>query len=68
MLSATDKQTSKILLVLVIILHAALSITIKILVFAHGSPLKSKDPADPTPTTPAEGGEATPTPAAMFMF
>lgn len=39
-LSATDKQASKILLILVVVLHAALSITIKFLFFAHASPLK----------------------------
>ncbi|PHH71782.1 hypothetical protein CDD80_4995 [Ophiocordyceps camponoti-rufipedis] len=38
-LSATDKQISKVLLVLVVMLHAGLSLTIKILFFAHGSPV-----------------------------
>lgn len=38
-LSATDFQVSKVLLVLVVLLHAALSLTIKILFFAHGSPV-----------------------------
>ncbi|KAI9760406.1 MAG: hypothetical protein M4579_001702 [Chaenotheca gracillima] len=37
-LSATSLKTSKILLILVIALHACLSIAIKILFFAHGSP------------------------------
>ncbi|RFU35672.1 hypothetical protein B7463_g653, partial [Scytalidium lignicola] len=36
-LSATDKQTSKALLILVIVLHAGLAIAIKVLFFAHGS-------------------------------
>ncbi|KAI5466578.1 hypothetical protein BGZ63DRAFT_1471 [Mariannaea sp. PMI_226] len=40
-LSATDRQVSKILLVVVIILHAGLALAIKILFFAHGSPVAS---------------------------
>lgn len=58
-LSATDKQTSKALLILVVCLHAGLAIAIKILFFASGSPVNNggKDvPAaapTPTPTTPA---------------
>lgn len=43
-LSATDRQVSKILLVIVILLHAGLSLTIKILFFAHGSPV-ARSPA-----------------------
>ncbi|KAF2502808.1 Yip1-domain-containing protein [Lophium mytilinum] len=39
-LSATDVRTSKILLVVVIVLHAALAVTIKFLFFAAGSPFK----------------------------
>ncbi|PBP25981.1 Yip1-domain-containing protein [Diplocarpon rosae] len=58
-LSATDKQTSKVLLILVVCLHAGLTIAIKVLFFAHGSPI-AKDPKEPTPTP-------TPTPAS-FMF
>lgn len=58
-LSATDKQTSKALLILVVALHAGLSIAIKVLFFAHGSPAK-KD-TDPPAATP------TPSPAA-FVF
>lgn len=38
-LSATDKQTSKILLIVVVALHAGLSIAIKILFFATASPV-----------------------------
>ena len=56
-LSATDKQTSKILLILVLALHAGLAIAIKILFFAHGS-LAKKDPS------PDKGDGAT----KMFMF
>ena len=48
-LSATDKQTSKILLVVVVALHAGLAIAIKVLFFASGSPL-AKD-------APKEGGD-----------
>ncbi|KAH7137127.1 hypothetical protein B0J13DRAFT_558973 [Dactylonectria estremocensis] len=47
-LSATDRQVSKILLVVVIVLHAGLSLAIKILFFAHGSPVAS---------TPEDGGD-----------
>ncbi|KAJ2902577.1 hypothetical protein MKZ38_000337 [Zalerion maritima] len=45
-LSATDRQTSKILLVLVIVLHLGLSLTIKILFFAHGSPVADEPGKD----------------------
>lgn len=37
-ISATDRQKSKVLLVLVLALHAGLAIAIKVLFFAHGSP------------------------------
>lgn len=50
-LSATDQQISKILLVVVILLHAGLALTIKILFFAHGSPVAR---------TPTDGGSDTP--------
>ncbi|OAA39861.1 Yip1 domain family [Beauveria brongniartii RCEF 3172] len=46
-LSATDRQTSKVLLIIVVALHFGLSLAIKILFFAHGSPVAKK---------PAEGG------------
>lgn len=39
-LSATDRQTSKILLIVVVALHLGLSLAIKILFFAHASPAK----------------------------
>lgn len=48
-LSATDVKTSKILLVVVVALHAGLAIAIKILFFATGSPVGG--PKD----TPQEG-------------
>jgi hypothetical protein len=56
-LSATDKQTSKVLLILVVCLHAGLAIAIKVLFFAHGSPVVN-DPA------PEKGDES----ARMSMF
>ncbi|EHA52089.1 hypothetical protein MCOR27_005218 [Pyricularia oryzae] len=42
-LSATDRQTSKILLIVVVALHFALAVTIKILFFAHHSPVAKGD-------------------------
>ncbi|TLS29982.1 hypothetical protein PpBr36_02868 [Pyricularia pennisetigena] len=42
-LSATDRQTSKILLIVVVALHFALAVTIKILFFAHRSPVAKGD-------------------------
>jgi protein YIPF1/2 len=39
-LSATDKQISKILLILVVVLHAGLAVAIKILFFSYRSPAK----------------------------
>ncbi|KAJ8071323.1 hypothetical protein OCU04_001658 [Sclerotinia nivalis] len=50
-LSATDKQTSKILLILVVVLHAGLATAIKVLFFAHGSPVAKK----PATEDPAKG-------------
>lgn len=52
-LSATDKQTSKALLVIVVVLHLALSVTIKFLFFAHASPV-AKSPLFKSPTPPTE--------------
>jgi hypothetical protein len=43
-LSATDRQTSKILLILVVALHFGLAVAIKVLFFAHGSPAKKEEP------------------------
>ncbi|KAI1272580.1 hypothetical protein F5Y07DRAFT_379551 [Xylaria sp. FL0933] len=51
-LSATDRQTSKILLVLVVALHMGLALAIKILFFAAGSPAK-----DPHTWDPDKGGD-----------
>lgn len=54
-LSATDKQTSKVLLIVVLALHLGYAVTIKWLVFAHGSVIKpgagAGDDAAPTPPT-----------------
>lgn len=46
--SATDKKTSKVLLLVVLGLHAGFAIAIKILFFAHASPVGKKvsSPAD----------------------
>ena len=44
-LSATDKQISKVLLILVVVLHAALAVAIKVLFFSSGSPA-AEEPAD----------------------
>ncbi|KAL1835908.1 hypothetical protein VTJ49DRAFT_5899 [Mycothermus thermophilus] len=46
-LSATDRQTSKILLILVVALHFGLAVAIKVLFFAHGSPARKDDPGKP---------------------
>lgn len=46
-LTATDRQVSKVLLVIVVALHAGLALAIKILFFAHGSPVAR---------APGEGG------------
>lgn len=59
-LSATDVKTSKILLVGVVALHAGLAIAIKILFFAHGSPVAGGDatPAEPPKADPgADAGK-----------
>ncbi|KAG5923861.1 hypothetical protein E4U61_002324 [Claviceps capensis] len=45
-LSATDLQVSKVLLIIVVVLHAGLAITIKILFFAHNSPAMKKPAGD----------------------
>jgi hypothetical protein len=50
-ISATDRQKSKVLLIAVLALHAGLAIAIKVLFFAHGSPVAKK---------PAGGGEEKP--------
>lgn len=68
-LSATDKQRSKLLLIFVVVLHAALAFAIKFLFFAHSHGRKPDaavpDPA-PVPTEPDAGGD--PDAAAMFRM
>lgn len=56
-LSATDRQVSKILLVVVVVLHAGLALAIKILFFAHGSPI-AREPGEGGPDN--KGSDDTP--------
>ncbi|KAI8960062.1 Yip1-domain-containing protein [Daldinia sp. FL1419] len=63
-LSATDRQTSKVLLILVVAMHAGLAIAIKVLFFAAGSPVAGHKPGD---TPPPAGGDK-PEGDAMFLF
>ena len=58
-LSATDRQTSKALLIVVVVLHFALAVTIKFLFFAHGSPVASSPPKNEAPP-PGDAPEKTP--------
>lgn len=55
-LSATDVKTSKILLIVVVALHAGLAIAIKILFFAHASPA-IKDGSAGSPPDPMGDSE-----------
>ena len=61
-LSATDRQVSKVLLIVVVVLHAALALSIKFFFFAHGSPV-IKQPGDNKPEPPKDGGDK---PAFLF--
>jgi len=45
-ISATDKKTSQVLLLVVGVLHAGLAIAIKILFFSHGSPARNQKDDD----------------------
>jgi len=56
-LSATDRQVSKVLLVVVLALHLGLAVAIKVLFFAHGSPVAK---------IPDGSGAVPPTDARMF--
>ncbi|CAN8102210.1 unnamed protein product [Discula destructiva] len=67
-LSATDKQTSKVLLVLVLVLHLALSVAIKMLFFAHGSLIKDNQPDSGPGAGGADDAPPAQDPAQMFMF
>jgi protein YIPF1/2 len=58
-LSATDKQVSKALLIVVVCLHAGLALTIKFLFFAHNSPVAK---------TPTDGGKKDGADAPHLMF
>ena len=40
-ISATEKKTSQVLLIAVVVLHAGLAVAIKVLFFSHKSPAKS---------------------------
>lgn len=53
-LSATDRQTSKVLLILVVALHFGLAIAIKVFFFAHGSPLKKEPSTNPPDAKPPQ--------------
>ena len=56
--SAIDAKPSRVLLIVVVALHAGLAIAIKILFFAHGSPV-SDVPAKPSdPMQDAPKGDA----------
>lgn len=56
-LSATDRQVSKILLIVVVALHGGLALAIKILFFAHGSPVaRGPSQGDPAQGGPPQGG------------
>jgi hypothetical protein len=66
-LSATDHQTSKALLIIVLALHFGLSIAIKVLFFAHGSPARHDDGGAGT-APPAQDPGAPATPPAFMLF
>ncbi|CAK7198778.1 hypothetical protein SEUCBS139899_001443 [Sporothrix eucalyptigena] len=59
-LSATDRQTSKILLIIVVVMHLGLAVTIKFLFFAHHSPVAK------TPSSPVDGGSGDASPPSLF--
>lgn len=64
MVSATDAKTSRVMLIVVLALHAGLAIAIKILFFAHGSPAK-KDGAGGDESLPDPMGDAD---GSRFLF
>ncbi|KAI5781470.1 hypothetical protein EDC01DRAFT_665861 [Geopyxis carbonaria] len=47
--NATDAKTAKVLLILIVVLQAGLALAIKILFFAHGSPVAAKKPEGDAP-------------------
>ena len=56
--SATDAKTSRVLLVIMLALHAGLAIAIKILFFAHGSPAAKGGGKLPDPMGDDDKGNA----------
>ena len=56
--SATDAKTSRVLLIVVLALHAGLAVAIKILFFAHGSPPAAKNLPDPMGDNDKKQGDA----------
>ena len=56
--SATDAKTSRVLLIVVLALHAGLAIAIKILFFAHGSPAVKGGSGDAGKEAPDAGSDA----------
>lgn len=56
-LSATDRQVSKILLIVVVALHAGLALAIKILFFAHNSPIASGGDGGGSDDKGGDGGD-----------
>lgn len=61
-------KTSKILLVVVVALHAGLAIAIKILFFAHGSPAVKKSPAADLPDPMGDSDKANNGARMLFGF
>lgn len=57
MVSATDAKTSRVMLIVVLALHAGLAIAIKILFFASGSPAAKGSPPLPDPMGDADRGK-----------
>lgn len=57
MVSATDAKTSRILLIVIVALHAGLAIAIKVLFFAHGSPVRKGGDAGKVPDPMGDAGK-----------
>ncbi|KAK4541678.1 hypothetical protein LTR36_007822 [Oleoguttula mirabilis] len=66
--SATDAKTSRVLLVVVIALHAGLAIAIKILFFAHGSPAAKGSKGGDLPDIIGDGTKGGSGDAARMLF
>ena len=69
-MSAIDAKPSRILLIVVVALHAGLAIAIKILFFAHGSPVSDipAKPSDPMQDAPKDAPKGDAGGAAGMMF